>query len=97
MRISDWSSDVCSSDLEAAQWLSESVLALQHNLLEFELHVLAVSGTLDPVYAKLHTLCDGLKAEDTGRGVFLDAGADHGETTILRRVDAAQQDRKSVV
>src|SRR3546814_16835301 len=32
MRISDWSSDVCSSDLQVSQWLAQNLVALAAKL-----------------------------------------------------------------
>src|SRR3546814_17300909 len=41
MRISDWSSDVCSSDLDDERWISGEIIGCQHNAdhIEFDLEI----------------------------------------------------------
>src|SRR3546814_10940221 len=41
MRISDWSSDVCSSDLDDERWISGEIIGCQNNAdhIEFDLEI----------------------------------------------------------
>src|SRR3546814_1297340 len=68
MRISDWSSDVCSSDLEQAACLSGIGRAIYDALLERI--VVEHDGRKDPARHRLHL--DGMVRDYGGRAVELD-------------------------
>src|SRR3546814_2913912 len=58
MRISDWSSDVCSSDLEAQQVVTQRPLEVQARRLAF------VVPAADTAVARVAAFLDGRRAEE---------------------------------
>src|SRR3546814_8022660 len=63
MRISDWSSDVCSSDLFALAELHQYVAAREHRLITDQLRATALLpcpyrvGTVEHLHAGIRTCC----------------------------------------
>src|SRR3546814_12928654 len=81
MRISDWSSDVCSSDLDGRPIISQEALEMRDNLVERFCSLPIVGSALDHIIG--HFGADAV-AEVTGRSrrIVIDA---HGRQRIESR------------
>src|SRR3546814_19372525 len=60
MRISDWSSDVCSSDLAEEQWIAPLATALQHGHVVYMIGSLFVGIAFQPLIYMMLALEMGL-------------------------------------
>src|SRR3546814_4330658 len=97
MRISDWSSDVCSSDLATASWLVDNTALSFEQIAQFcGLHILEVQAIADDTAATKLTGRDPLRAgeltqEEIERG---QADPDY-RLKMQKEPDKVVRDRKS--
>src|SRR3546814_1181210 len=92
MRISDWSSDVCSSDLLLEVGGAEFAAVVEHH------HLFAVGDRgegIEVVAVVLRRPAGGGELLDLGPANALDRAGLRGEATLTLLGEGAEQDRKS--